>query len=453
MRPIGQKSPFSVKNFSKKMSHIVAIIGRPNVGKSTFYNRMVGGRPAIVDDFSGVTRDRQYGVADWNGRRFTVVDTGGFIGDSEDVFAAAIRSQVKIAIEEAQVIIFMVDATTGITDLDTQVAELLRRNKKTNVLLVVNKVDNKDLYSDAQEFWALGIDNMFCVASISGSGTGDLLDEVVNRLPEEAPEESDLPKITIVGRPNAGKSSLVNALLGEDRTIVTDIAGTTRDSIHTHYNKFGMEFMLVDTAGLRKKKNVKEDLEFYSVLRTIKAIEESDVCVLMLDATQGLEAQDINIFRLIVKNKKGVVLLVNKWDLIENKEANTAKQMEDKIKERLAPFNDVPIIFTSVNEKQRIFKAIETAMEVYQNRTIRITTSKLNDFIGEVTAHYPPPAYRGKLLKIKYVTQLPTPYPSFVFFCNHPDHVAESYKNYLENQFRQRFNLCGTPMVMYFREK
>lgn len=435
------------------MSHIVAIVGRPNVGKSTFFNRMIGMRQAIVDDFSGVTRDRQYGVTDWGGRRFTIVDTGGFIGDGEDVFAAAIRNQVKTAIEEAEVILFMVDATTGITDLDNQVAEMLRRTKKKNVLLVVNKVDNHERQMDAQEFWSMGFEDLFCVASVSGSGTGDLLDRVAELLPEEAPEETTLPKITIVGRPNAGKSSLVNALLGEERTIVTDIAGTTRDSIHTHYNKFGMEFILVDTAGLRKKKNVKEDLEFYSTLRTIKSIEESDVCVLMFDAAQGLEAQDINIFRVIIKNKKGVVILVNKWDLIEDKESNTARDFEAKIKERLAPFTDVPVVFTSVTEKQRIFKAMEVALEVQQNRLQKITTSKLNEFLEEVVAAHQPPAHRGKLIKIKYGVQLPTHHPTFVFFCNYPDHVQESYKQYLENRFRERFNFSGTPISFFFREK
>ena len=435
------------------MSHIVAIVGRPNVGKSTFFNRMIGMRQAIVDDFSGVTRDRQYGVSDWNGKRFTVVDTGGFIGDGEDVFAAAIRNQVKTAIEEAEVVLFMVDATTGITDLDTQVAEMLRRSKKKNVLLVVNKVDNHEREVDAQEFWAMGFEEMFCLASISGSGTGDLLDKVVELLPEEAPEDNTLPKITIVGRPNAGKSSLVNALLDEERAIVTDIAGTTRDSVHTHYNKYGMEFMLVDTAGLRKKKNVKEDLEFYSTLRTIKSIEESDVCVLMFDATQGLEAQDLNIFRVIIKNKKGVVILVNKWDLVENKETNTARDFEAKIKERIAPFDDVPVVFTSVTEKQRIFKAIETALEVYANRTQKISTSKLNEFLEEILANYTPPAHRGKLIKIKYAVQLPTMHPTFIFFCNYPDHVQESYKNYIENRFRERFNFTGTPISFIFREK
>ncbi len=435
------------------MSHIVAIVGRPNVGKSTLFNRFVGERRAIVDDFSGVTRDRQYGICDWAGRKFTVVDTGGFIGDGEDVFAAAIRNQVKTAIEEAEIVLFVVDASTGITDLDSQVGEMLRRSKKQNILLVVNKVDNHERMMDAQEFWSMGFEHLHCIASTSGSGTGDLLDEVVRLLPEEAPDENPLPKFTIVGRPNAGKSSLVNALLGEERTIVTDIAGTTRDSVHTHYNKFGLEFMLVDTAGLRKKKNVKEDLEFYSTLRTIKAIEESDVCVLMFDASQGLEAQDLNVFRLIVKQKKGVVILVNKWDLIPDKEANTARDFEEKIKERIAPFSDVPVIFTSVTEKQRIFRAVETAMEVYKNRTQRITTSKLNEFLEEVVAAHQPPAHRGKLIKIKYGVQLPTPQPTFVFFCNYPDHVQESYKQYLENRFRERFKFTGTPISFFFREK
>lgn len=433
-------------------NNIVAVIGRPNVGKSTFFNRMLGERQAIVDDVSGVTRDRQYGVSEWNGKRFTVVDTGGFIGDSEDVFASAIRSQVKIAIDEAQVIVFMVDVSTGVTDLDEQVAALLRKSPKP-VFLAVNKVDNHQRLLESYEFWSLGFDKMHPISSITGSGTGELLDEIVKALPDEDVKEPELPKITIVGRPNAGKSSMVNALLGEDRTIVTDIAGTTRDSTHTHYNKFGKEFILVDTAGLRRKKSVKENLEFYSVMRAIRAIEESDVCVIMVDATQGFEGQDMNIFRLAVNNKKGVVIVMNKWDLVE-KTDKTAGEMEKEIRERLAPFNDVPIIFTSVVEKQRIFRVIEEALHVYENRTRKTSTSKLNAFLEEALENYTPPAVRGgKIIGIKYMIQLPTYHPSFVFFCNHPKLVPESYRQYLENRLREKFDFKGTPISLFFREK
>lgn len=434
------------------MANVVAIVGRPNVGKSTFFNRMLGMRKAIVDDVSGVTRDRQYGSTEWNGQKFMVVDTGGFIGDSDDEFAAAIRNQVHIAINEASIILFMVDVATGITDLDEQLAEVLHRSKK-EVILVVNKVDNSARYLDSHEFWALGFDKLFALSSNSGSGTGDLLDEIVQLLPEEELEEEDLPKFVVLGRPNAGKSSFTNALLEEERTIVTDIAGTTRDSIHTKYSKYGMEFLLIDTAGLRKKKNVTEDLEFYSVMRAIRSLEDSDVCILMLDATKGIEGQDMNIFHLAIKNNKGIVILVNKWDLVEGKETNTAKDFEEKIREKIAPFTDVPIVFISVLEKQRIFRAIEIAMEVYENRSTRITTSKLNDYLQEIIAQQAPPSHRGQFVTIKYATQLHTPYPAFVLFCNFPKHIKESYKNYLENKFREKFNFLGTPIVFFFRQK
>ena len=434
------------------MGNIVAIVGRPNVGKSTFFNRMLGMRKAIVDDVSGVTRDRQYGSTDWNGQSFMVVDTGGFIGDSDDEFAAAIRDQIQIAIAEANIVLFMVDVATGVTDLDQQVAHMLHRTKK-DVLLVVNKVDNSERHLEAHEFWSLGFEKMFPVSSNSGSGTGDLLDEVVNLLPENELIEEDLPKFVIVGRPNAGKSSFTNALLERERSIVTDIAGTTRDSIHAKYSKFDKEFMLIDTAGLRKKKNVTEDLEFYSVMRAIRSLEDADVCIIMLDATKGIEGQDLNIFRLAIRNNKGVVLLVNKWDLVENKETNTARDFEEKIRERIAPFDDVPIVFISVKEKQRIFRAIEVALEVYDNRSTRITTSKLNEYVQQIVEAHPPPPHRGHFISIKYATQIHTPYPAFAMFCNYPKHIKESYKNYLENKFRERWNFTGSPVVFFFRQK
>jgi GTP-binding protein len=433
------------------MGNIVAIVGRPNVGKSTLFNRLIGERQSIVDNESGVTRDRQYGTSFWNGKTFTVVDTGGFIQHSEDVFDSAIRSQVKMAIEEASVLIFMVDTTTGITDLDEDLAGLLRRSNK-EVILAVNKADNHQRLMDANEFWSLGFEETYFLSSLTGSGTGDLLDAVTERIEEEEEIPSDIPKFSIVGQPNVGKSSLTNALLGVERNIVTDIAGTTRDSIHTKYTKFGKEFYLIDTAGIRKKSRVHENLEFYSVMRAIKAIEESDVCIIMIDATTGVESQDLSIFRLAQRRNKGIVILVNKWDLVE-KETNTARDFEKEVKERFAPFRDVPVVFVSALEKQRIFKAIEVALEVFENRSRKIKTAQLNEIMLEAIAKYPPPAYRGKLIKIKYVTQLPTYYPAFAFFCNHPKHVKKSYQNFLENQLRKHFNFTGVPIGIFFRKK
>ncbi|MDX2134867.1 MAG: ribosome biogenesis GTPase Der [Saprospiraceae bacterium] len=433
------------------MGNIVAIVGRPNVGKSTLYNRLVGMREAITDDFSGVTRDRKYGFCEWNGKRFTVVDTGGFVHGSDDVFEAAIRQQVRIAVNEAAVILFMVDAQTGITDLDDNIAKLLRRHKRP-VFLVVNKVDNYNRLMEANEFWSLGFENVFFIASISGSGTGDLLDSVVEHIENVEPLETELPKFAIVGRPNVGKSSLTNALLGEERHIVTPIAGTTRDSIHSHYNKFGKEFILIDTAGIRKKTKVEEDLEFYSVMRAIRAVEESDVCLLVIDATLGLEAQDMNIIRLAQKRHKGLVILVNKWDLM-SKETNTARDYELAIKNKIAPFDDVPILFISAMEKQRIFQAIEAAMEVYANRARRIKTSELNDLILPIIEQIPPPSVKGRYPKFKYITQLPTPYPSFAFFVNNPNWVRDSYVQFLENQIRRLYNFQGVPIEVYMRSK
>ncbi len=434
------------------MGNIVAIVGRPNVGKSTLYNRLVGSRDAITDDFSGVTRDRKYGFCEWNGKRFTVVDTGGFVQSSDDVFEAAIRNQVKIAIEESAALIFMVDAQTGITDLDEDIARILRRGDKP-VFLVVNKVDNHKNLMEANEFWGLGFDNTFFIASISGSGTGDLLDAVVEFIEAETPVDTELPKFAIVGRPNVGKSSLTNALLGEERNIVTPVAGTTRDPIHAVYNKFGKAFMLIDTAGIRKKTKVDEDLEFYSVMRAIRAVEEADVCLLVLDATQGLESQDINILRLAQKRHKGVVILVNKWDLMENKTTNTARDYESAIKNKLAPFDDVPILFISALDKQRIFQAVEAALEVYENRTRRIKTSELNEVMMAAIEATPPPSVHSRYPKFKYVTQLPTAFPSFAFFVNNPNYVRDSYKQYLENQLRKNFNFKGVPMEVFMRSK
>lgn len=433
------------------MGNVVAIVGRPNVGKSTLFNRLIGERQAIIDDTPGVTRDRQYGTTFWNGKNFTVVDTGGFVEGSEDVFEKAIRSQVKIALEEATVILFMTDVTTGITDLDEEVADMLRRAKK-DVLLVVNKADNSQRVMEANEFWSLGFEEAYFVSSLTGSGTGELLDAVAERITEDPPIASELPKFAIVGQPNVGKSSLLNALLGEERNIVTDVAGTTRDTIHTKYDKFGKEFIIVDTAGIRKKSRVSENLEFYSVMRAIKAIEECDVVMLMIDAQTGMEAQDMSIFRLAQKRHKGIVILVNKWDLLE-KVTNTARDVEKEIIERIKPFDNVPILFISVVEKQRIFKAIETAIEVHENRIRKIKTSQLNEVMLEAIERYQPPAHRGRMIKIKYVTQLPLYYPAFAFFCNHPKHVKENYKNYLENQLRKNFNFTGVPIEIFFRQK
>lgn len=433
------------------MGNIVAIVGRPNVGKSTLYNRLVGGRDAITDNFSGVTRDRKYGFTDWNGKRFTVVDTGGFVHGSDDVFESAIRSQARIAIEEAAVILFIVDAHTGITDLDESIAKLLRRSPKP-VMVVVNKVDSHKHQMEANEFWGLGFENTFFIASINGSGTGDLLDAVVEHIDNEPELESEFPKFAIVGRPNVGKSSLTNALLGEERNIVTPIAGTTRDSIHTHYKKFDKEFILIDTAGIRKKTKVEEDLEFYTVMRAIRAVEEADVCMLVLDATLGLESQDLNILRLAQKRHKGVVILVNKWDLVE-KDTNTARDYEFAIKQRLAPFNDIPILFISALDKQRIFQAIEAGMKVYENRARRIKTSELNDIMLPIIEATPPPSVSGRYPKFKYITQLPTPFPAFAFFVNNPNYVRDSYAQFLENQLREHFNFTGVPIEVYMRSK
>jgi len=433
------------------MSNIIAIVGRPNVGKSTLYNRLIGEREAIIDDISGVTRDRKYGSSHWNGKDFTVVDTGGFVHGSDDVFEAAIRGQVEIAIEEANVILFMVDVTTGITDLDEEVAGMLRRTDKP-VFVAVNKVDNATRMLDANEFWSLGFENTYFLSSITGSGTGDILDSISEHLEDEQPPISDLPKFAILGQPNVGKSSLVNALLGQERNIVTDIAGTTRDSIHTRYTKFGKDFLLIDTAGIRKKGKVHENLEFYSVMRAIRALEEADVCILMIDAQTGLEAQDMSILRLAIKRNKGVVLLVNKWDTVD-KETNTARDMELALRKRLAPFQDVPIVFISALEKQRIFKAIESALEVHENRNRKIPTSKLNEVMLEAIERHGPPIHRGRRLKIKYVTQLPTYYPAFAFFCNNPKYLKDNYKNYLENQLRQHFTFTGVPIGIFFRKK
>jgi GTPase len=433
------------------MSNIVAIVGRPNVGKSTLYNRLTESRKAIVDDFSGVTRDRHYGVAEWTHHSFTVIDTGGYVANSADVFEAAIREQVVIAIEEATVILFMVDVTTGITDLDDEIATLLRRSKKP-VHVVVNKVDNNSQQSDATVFYSLGLGEIYNISSMTGSGTGELLDEVVKSFDEEVVEENSLPKFAIVGRPNVGKSSIINALIGKERNIVTPIAGTTRDSIHIHYNQYGHDFMLVDTAGLRKKTKVKENIEFYSVMRTIKALEEADVVILMIDAIEGIESQDINIFHLAEKNKKGIVIVVNKWDLIE-KNNKTIKVFEEQIREKIAPFTDVPIVFTSVTEKQRVLKVIETAQQVYENRKRKIPTSKLNDVMLPIIENYPPPSIKGKYVKIKYATQIVGTSPMFAFFCNLPQYVKEPYYRFIENKVRENFDLSGAPVQIWFRQK
>ncbi len=433
------------------MSNIVAIVGRPNVGKSTLYNRLTESRKAIVDDYSGVTRDRHYGHAEWVSRTFTVIDTGGYVANSEDVFEAAIREQVVIAIEEATVILFMVDVTTGITDLDDDIASLLRRSKKP-VHVVVNKVDNTARYDETSIFYSLGLGEIFPISSMTGSGTGELLDEVIKGFDDEEVEENGLPKFAIVGRPNVGKSSLINSLIGQDRNIVTPIAGTTRDSIHIHYNQFGHNFNLIDTAGLRKKTKVHENIEFYSVMRTIKALEEADVVLIMIDAMEGMESQDVNIFHLAEKNKKGVVILVNKWDLIE-KNNKTTKVFEEQIRQKLAPFTDVPIIFTSVTEKQRIFKAIEAATKVYENRKKKIPTSKLNEVMLPLIEAFPPPSLKGKFVKIKYITQITGTSPMFAFFCNLPQYIKEPYKRFIENKLRENFDFEGVPVQLFFRQK
>lgn len=434
------------------MSNVVAIVGRPNVGKSTFYNRLVGMRDAITDDFSGVTRDRKYGFCEWGGKRFTVVDTGGFVEGSGDVFEEAIRKQVRVAVDEAAVILFMVDAQTGVTDLDENLARHLRRSTKP-VFLVVNKVDNFSRMMEANEFYSLGFEHVFFIASISGSGTGDLLDAVVELVENEEPLDTPLPKFAIVGRPNVGKSSLVNVLLGEDRNIVTPIAGTTRDPIHSVYKKYGKEFVLVDTAGIRKKAKVEEDLEFYSVMRAIRAVEDADVCILVLDASQGIEAQDLSIFSLAQRRHKGLVILVNKWDLVPNKTTNTLRDYEKGIKARLQPFDDVPVLFISVLEKQRIFDAVEIALEVYENRSRKIKTSELNDVMHELVEMTPPPSVKGRFPKFKYFTQLPAAYPAFACFVNNPNWVRDSYRQYLENQLRKRYNFRGVPMEIFMRLK
>lgn len=437
------------------MGNIVAIVGRPNVGKSTLFNRLMGEFKAIVDDFSGVTRDRHYGKAEWQDKEYTLIDTGGYVHNSTDIFEVAIRNQVKIAVEEADVILFIVDVQVGITDLDSAFANLLRRSKKP-VLVVVNKCDTFEKENDSYEFYSMGFDKLFCISSGSGSGTGDLLDEIISLIPEEdlkiTDAEEQLPKIAVVGRPNVGKSSFVNALLGEERNIVTDIAGTTRDTINSHYNFYGKEFLLVDTAGIRRKKKVNEDIEFYSVMRSLRALENCDIAILVLDAQLGLDQQDLNLVALAIKNGKGLVILVNKWDLM-SKETNTARNFEMEIKEKLKPFDDVPIIFTSAIDKQRIHKAVEVTMQVYENRARRITTSKLNEFIEKIMDAYPPPSNKGKFVKVKYVTQLPGRSPKFVFFCNLPQYVPDSYKRYLENKMREEYDFKGVPMTIYFRKK
>ena len=432
---------------------LVAIVGRPNVGKSTLFNRLVGNRQAIVDSTAGTTRDRHYGKTDWCGREFSIIDTGGYSVNSDDIFEDEIRKQVMLAIEEADVILFMVEVGTGVTDLDMMMAEVLRRAKKRTIV-VCNKVDNYDLIYSSNDFYSLGLGDPFCISSMSGSGTGDLMDEILRLLPEDcsAEEMEELPRITIVGRPNVGKSSLTNALLGTDRNIVTNIAGTTRDSIHTRYNKFGMDFYLVDTAGMRKKGKTMEDLEFYSVMRSIRAIEASDVCILMLDAQQGLESQDLNIHNLIVRNRKGCVIVVSKWDLIE-KGNNTMKEWKEAIEKRLAPFNDIPIIFTSALNKQRILDVLQTAIRVYESRSRRIPTSEFNDYMLPIIEETPPPSTKGKYIRIKYAMQLPTPTPQFVFFCNLPQYIRENYRRFLENHLREHWDFSGVPIQIYFRQK
>lgn len=434
------------------MSRIVAIVGRPNVGKSTLFNRLTESRDAIVNEESGVTRDRHYGRAVWNGVDFSVVDTGGFVEDSEDVFESEINRQVQLAISEADVILFMVNVEDGIHELDKSVAELLRKASK-KVIIVVNKVDNNKRLLDANEFYGLGIDKYFPVSSVNGSGTGELLDEVVRHLPEgDDKQEDEIPRVAIVGRPNVGKSSLANALLGEERNIVTPVAGTTRDSIHSLYNKFNTTFLLVDTAGLRKKSKVDEDIEFYSILRSVRAIEESDICLLMIDATRGIESQDLNILNIILKNNKGAIILVNKWDLIE-KDDHSTKKFEQAIRSRTAPFTDYPVLFISALTKQRIHKVLEQIKTVSENRMRKIPTSKLNEVMLKYISDTPPPSLKGKHIRIKYVTQLPTPYPSFAFFCNFPQYIKEPYQRFVENRLRESFDLSGSTVKVFFRKK
>lgn len=437
------------------MANLVAIVGRPNVGKSTLFNRLTQSRQAIVNEEAGTTRDRQYGKVQWLTKEFSLVDTGGWVVNSEDIFEGEINKQVKIAIDEADVILFVVDVLNGLTDLDMDVANILRRSRKP-VLVVANKADNFELHNDSAEFYSLGLGDPICISAINGSCTGDLLDKVLEVMPEEKPMEAeeDLPRIAIVGRPNAGKSSLVNAFINEERNIVTDIAGTTRDSIYTKYNKFGLNFYLVDTAGIRKKGKVNEDLEYYSVIRSIRAIENSDVCVLMIDATRGIESQDLNIFSLIQKNKKGLVVCVNKWDLVEEKSQKVFTTFTNAIRERLAPFTDFPILFISAMTKQRIFKVLETVQQVYENRQRRISTAKLNEIMLPIIENYPPPAWKGKYIKIKYITQLPAvSIPSFAFFCNLPQWIKDPYKRFLENKIRENWNFSGTPINIFIREK
>ena len=433
---------------------LVAIVGRPNVGKSTLFNRLVGMRQAIVDDTAGVTRDRHYGRCEWCGREFSVVDTGGYTTNSEDVFESAIRRQVEIAIDEADAVLFMVEAATGITDYDSEIADVLRRCRKP-VVVCVNKVDTGEKQYDAYQFYGLGLGEIYSVSAANGSGTGDLLDEIVRVLPAETETEdpyAGLPRIAIVGKPNVGKSSLTNALLGEERNIVTPVAGTTRDSVETHYNKFGHEFMLVDTAGIRRKTKVREDLEFYSVMRSIRAIEHSDICIMMIDATSGMEAQDMNIFNLILRNRKGCVLVVNKWDLFI-KDSNTLRDYERGLRARLAPFDDVPIVFTSVLKMQRIQDVLDAATTVYENYSRKIPTARLNEALLPIVEETPPPAWKGKFVKIKYITQLPTKFPAFAFFCNLPQYVKEPYRRFLENKLRSEFSLTGCPVQIYIRQK
>ncbi len=438
----------------RRMNNIVAIVGRPNVGKSTLFNRLIQRRDAIVDSVSGVTRDRNYGKSEWNGKEFSVIDTGGYIKGSDDIFEGEIRKQVELAIDECDAIIFMVDVEEGITPMDDEVAKLLRKVTKP-VILAVNKVDNSKRMTDALEFYNLGLGEYFTIGAMNGSGTGELLDklvEVLPELPEAVEDENPLPRFAVVGRPNAGKSSIINALIGEDRFVVTDIAGTTRDAIDTTYNRFGFEFNLVDTAGIRRKAKVKEDLEFYSVMRSVRAIEHSDVCILVIDATRGFEGQDQSIFWLAEKNRKGIVILVNKWDLVE-KETMTARDYERKIREQIQPFTDVPILFVSATEKQRLLKGLETAVEVFENRKQKISTSKFNDLMLPIIENQPPPALKGKYVKIKYCMQLPTPVPQFVFFANLPQYVKDPYKRFLENKLRENYNFSGVPIDIYIREK